>query len=630
MKLVGIASLFAFGNAQAPFNFPASVESNLGAFFENAMSTGVFGDLDFHGIRGHGCHCYRLTDFNHRGGKPVDALDQACKVFFDKRACLRAASGPGAACANFDYQGKDYLAQLVMNDVSNPDAGVSMSPDVDFHCALETNECLKAICKVDHQAIRSLMAEAQGTQGHDFQNQASCTHTPGNGDGSDDMKICWGQSPDVHFRRIPAKPRLTATIKMNAWGDENASGCTGTIWMSQFDNPPRNRICYNLKNCGGAGAHGFHVHQKADFSNKCVSTGGHYNPTNTQDQNAEIGWLQNIVVDENGNAKGSFEEHLAFLDGEFPIAGRSLVMHALNGDRMTCGEIVQNPTEPYRSAKVDMNPYGQEGLTGCMGTIWIDQFQNPKQTCFKYDLSNCGLEGDHGFHVHQKADFSNKCVSTGGHYNPTNEGQDGEIGWLPSISIDANGNGEGMVWDSLAFLDGPYNIAGRSLVMHALDGDRMTCGTIEDVEKPCLVALVNMMSYGDNNRSGCSGLIWVKQYKMDRTEFHYDLSGCGLEGNHGFHVHEQADFSDACMSTGGHYNPTGVTDVADEVGMLPSIAVDADGNAKGMVMSDRAFIFGEYPIDNRSLVMHTLDGKRFTCGKIQLFDAPPKPAAKSF
>merc|ERR1712038_768572 len=140
-------------------------------------------------------------------------------------------------------------------------AGATISPDVDYHCALENNKCLKAICKVDHQAIGNLIAEAHGAQGHDFVNQDSCTHE-GNGNGNDDQKICWGESPDVYFRRIPAKPRLTAKIKMNAWGDENASGCTGMIMMRQFDNPKRNEISYNLKNCGGAGEHGFHVHQQ--------------------------------------------------------------------------------------------------------------------------------------------------------------------------------------------------------------------------------------------------------------------------------------------------------------------------------------------------------------------------------
>ena len=29
-------------------------------------------------------------------------------------------------------------------------------------------------------------------------------------------------------------------------------------------------------------------------------------------------------------------------------------------------------------------------------------------------------EGYHGFHVHEFADFSNSCYTTGGHYNPTN------------------------------------------------------------------------------------------------------------------------------------------------------------------------------------------------------------------
>lgn len=35
------------------------------------------------------------------------------------------------------------------------------------------------------------------------------------------------------------------------------------------------------------------------------------------------------------------------------------------------------------------------------------------------EVSIIGLQpGDHGFHIHEKGDLSNGCLSTGGHYNP--------------------------------------------------------------------------------------------------------------------------------------------------------------------------------------------------------------------
>eukprot|EP00392_Amoebophrya_sp_AT5.2_P017678 g18085.t1 len=39
----------------------------------------------------------------------------------------------------------------------------------------------------------------------------------------------------------------------------------------------------------------------------------------------------------------------------------------------------------------------------------------------EWDLVNCGKEGLHGFHIHEKADFSQGCVSAGPHYNPYNK-----------------------------------------------------------------------------------------------------------------------------------------------------------------------------------------------------------------
>jgi len=277
---------------------------------------------------------------------------------------------------------------------------------------------------------------------------------------------------------------------------------------------------------------------------------------------------------------------------------------------------------PVLSATIKMNSYGDESLndSGCSGYIFMKQFENPKRTEIDWDLNNCGGEGLHGFHVHEQADFSNACLSTGGHYNPEGVSDTAfEVGMLASIYVDANGKARGSQVDDRAYLDGDWSVAGRSLVMHALSGDRYVCGAITLDSAPEYVAQVDMMPSGDFNTDGCEGTITLLQY-ADHTEFCYDLKNCGASeaGYHGFHVHTAADFSGGCGSTGGHYNPTGETDTSLEVGMLENIKINDDGTGKGSFIDTRAFLDGQHSIDGLSLVMHALSGARLTCGEIKL------------
>ena len=110
------------------------------------------------------------------------------------------------------------------------------------------------------------------------------------------------------------------------------------------------------------GEHGFHVHEKADFSDGCKSAGPHYNPHGKThgapcDEVRHVGDLGNIVAGADGVAEGSIEDHLIKLSGEFTVIGRSMMVHAdvddlgkgghelssttgNAGARIACGEIV--------------------------------------------------------------------------------------------------------------------------------------------------------------------------------------------------------------------------------------------------------------------------------------------------
>merc|ERR1712228_322034 len=75
------------------------------------------------------------------------------------------------------------------------------------------------------------------------------------------------------------------------------------------------------------------IHEKADFSNGCLSAGPHYNPFGKthgapEDEERHVGDLGNIVVDDKGNSSGSMKDRLVKLFGPTSVVGRSVMVHA--------------------------------------------------------------------------------------------------------------------------------------------------------------------------------------------------------------------------------------------------------------------------------------------------------------
>jgi len=110
-----------------------------------------------------------------------------------------------------------------------------------------------------------------------------------------------------------------------------------------------------------------------------------------------------------------------------------------------------------------------------------------------YDLAP---NSAHGFHIHQYGDCSAlDGTSAGGHFNPYDAphgGPDSEerhVGDLGNIMVDENGFAELDVVDSYLSFDGPNNIIGRGIIVHAGEDDletqptgaagaRLSCGVI--------------------------------------------------------------------------------------------------------------------------------------------------------
>ena len=111
--------------------------------------------------------------------------------------------------------------------------------------------------------------------------------------------------------------------------------CKGTININQID---RDNVIvdYKIEKLIPSGLHGFHIHEKADFSNGCKSAGPHFNPFNYNhgSSNSEIrhvGDLGNIESNENGVADGLINLNKSGIKlygpPEFSIINRSVMIH---------------------------------------------------------------------------------------------------------------------------------------------------------------------------------------------------------------------------------------------------------------------------------------------------------------
>jgi Cu-Zn family superoxide dismutase len=144
-------------------------------------------------------------------------------------------------------------------------------------------------------------------------------------------------------------------------GDDTGNIVLGEITMEQESEAANCTITYRVTGLT-PGLHGFHIHEKADFSDGCKSAGPHYNPFGKNhggpdDEERHIGDLGNITANAEGVAEGTISDHLIKLSGEYSVIGRSFMVHADPDDlgkgghdlslttgnagaRVACGEIL--------------------------------------------------------------------------------------------------------------------------------------------------------------------------------------------------------------------------------------------------------------------------------------------------
>ncbi|KAI9788747.1 MAG: Superoxide dismutase [Cu-Zn] [Peltula sp. TS41687] len=113
-------------------------------------------------------------------------------------------------------------------------------------------------------------------------------------------------------------------------GDSKVSG---TVTFEQPSETAPTKITYHISGNDPNAKRGWHIHQFGDNTNGCTSAGPHFNPFSTthgapEDEVRHVGDLGNLNTDDNGVAKGSFEDKFVKLIGPESVVGRTLVIHA--------------------------------------------------------------------------------------------------------------------------------------------------------------------------------------------------------------------------------------------------------------------------------------------------------------
>lgn len=153
---------------------------------------------------------------------------------------------------------------------------------------------------------------------------------------------------------------------------DNNSTLYGNVSFQQASETAPLRVDYNIQNIIGVRA--FHIHTFPNITGGCLSTGGHYNPTNSthggpKDETKHVGDFGNLQA-VNNQIKQTVFYNGTSLYGEYSILNRACVIHKdeddlglgndnnslLNGNagtRIGCGVLIEVNEEVFLSAAAD-------------------------------------------------------------------------------------------------------------------------------------------------------------------------------------------------------------------------------------------------------------------------------------
>lgn len=457
-------------------------------------------------------------------------------------------------------------------------------------------------------------------------------------------------------------------------------GVKGTIKLTQESMYDPTVIDVNVTGLQSL-AGGYHIHEwpvpQKLLKTETVCDGshvaGHFNPNNvvasgspsagtgTVDQ-YEIGDISGKFGTLNGKSElmETYTDYNLPLFGVNSVIGRSFVIHkAAGGARWVCANI--ESTDEMRIAQITFT-YPYIGYIVFQQPI-LNWFNAETQIYVELDMnSQTGASPDHKWHIHEKMvgmdsmATTDRCMSTGGHYNPYMVDLEGnyasdchpsnphrcEVGDVAkkhgNINIGTSSEGKQRYFftDVDLPLSGPLSIIGKSVVIHGANsgGARMSCANIYELPKRA----VKVDTWSQMESSSVSGYVKLTENSAGslsgETTAEINLNNLASQAG-GLHVHVYpvpSGSGSPCSpgSVGGHFNPFDVdvnTSPANGTGSDDQYEVgDLSGrygnplNGQTSVgvteMDSNLPLRGPLSVVGRSIVIHKADSSRWLCGNI--------------
>jgi Cu/Zn superoxide dismutase len=353
---------------------------------------------------------------------------------------------------------------------------------------------------------------------------------------------------------------------------------------------------------------GIHIHEGVSCATSS-DPGGHYYDGMSSDP-----WTTTYTSRSDSAASVSFTIDDFSLGGDYPVAGRVIVVHASNGDRIGCGEMVSTTGKI-----VHMDEYPDySGSYDVIGTLLVDVIGSQKQQMLSVMGTLAGLEAgvSGGLHVHSGyscASTPDVATSVGGHYY---EGMASDP-WTTMYNSDGNGFAQVQLYVDDFTMTQSYPVSYRAMVVHLSSGSgstRVGCGLIGEP----MIAVANMSVYPgvdassyDYNYNAFAGTVAVSD-----SDDGIIIMGTitGVNGNEvgGFHIHEGVSCASSSDPGGHYYNSS-----AWSSDPWTTTYSAMNGAANVSIAMAGFSLTGEYAVAGRVLVAHDASGNRIGCGVLE-------------